>query len=65
MPNYRRSQFDVPAADECIECHGRGYTQDTAQRSQTIDRKYVTTELGYGCTTCLGLGRMHTMLRYA
>ena len=55
--NYHRSNLDVPAADECPRCHGRGYTQDTAQRSQVIDRKYVTTELGYACTKCCGTGR--------
>jgi DnaJ-class molecular chaperone len=54
---YKRSPFDIPADDECAVCNGRGYAAETAQRGEIRDRKYVTTELGYGCLTCAGTGR--------
>jgi len=57
MSQYKRSPFDVPHENECRDCHGRGHTFQTAQRMEIIDRKYVTTELGYGCITCAGIGR--------
>lgn len=53
-----RSPYDIPAANECNECEGRGYPYSTAQHGRLADGQYVTTEIGYGCLECLGVGRL-------
>lgn len=52
-----RSPYDVPAANECATCQGRGYTYDTAQLGKQTPQGFVTTDIGYGCLNCLGVGR--------
>ena len=58
--NIKRSPFDVPAADECSECSGRGYTDKTSTVTRVIDNVLRTTALGSGCPNCLGVGRLET-----
>lgn len=53
-----RSPYDVPAANECSDCEGRGYPPATAQVIRTVNNAPTTTELGYGCVTCQGIGRL-------
>ena len=55
----KRSPFDIPNKDECPDCEGRGYPLATAQVSRRLPTgAYKTIELGYGCLTCLGVGRL-------
>lgn len=54
----QRSPFDIPHEDECPDCQGRGYPPATAQIVRTINGAPTTTELGYGCLRCLGVGRL-------
>lgn len=56
--NTSRSLFDIPHEDECPACRGRGYPPGTAQIIRTINGAPTTTELGCGCLTCLGTGRL-------
>lgn len=58
MMNVKRSLFDIPHENECPDCQGRGYPPQTAQIIRTINGAPMTTELGYGCLTCLGTGRL-------
>lgn len=53
-----RSPFDIPAANECSACHGRGYTDKTSQVTRVISGAPVTTAQGSGCPECLGTGRL-------
>lgn len=53
-----RSPYDVPAANECPACGGRGYTPGTMQVIKPTKDGPVTTELGYGCIQCRGIGRI-------
>lgn len=53
-----RSKFDIPAANECAECHGQGYTHATAQLGRVINGVYKTTAQGSGCPCCGGSGRL-------
>lgn len=53
-----RSKYDVPHENECKECHGTGYTMHGEPRIVEINGKVKTTELGYGCLRCLGVGRV-------
>jgi hypothetical protein len=52
--NDKRSPLDIPHENECPACKGRGYPPNTAQQI----RNGQTTELGYGCVTCGGVGRL-------
>lgn len=45
----KRSPYDIPHAQECAECQGRGYTRETAP---------TATAPGSGCPNCLGTGRI-------
>ncbi len=49
----KRSPFDVPHANECQECQGRGYTRATAPEM----RNGETVAIGSGCPECFGTGR--------
>lgn len=53
-----RSPFDIPAANECNECHGRGYTDKTSQIIKPTSEGPVTTAQGSGCPECFGTGRL-------
>lgn len=53
-----RSPFDVPAANECHECKGQGYTYSSAQLGKQTPNGYVTTQIGHGCLNCGGIGRL-------
>lgn len=54
----KRSPFDIPAADECSECSGRGYTDKTATSTRVLEGTLRTMALGSGCPECLGTGRL-------
>lgn len=58
MSNPKRSPFDVPAANECGECQGRGYTYATAQVVKPTNAGPETVDQGSGCPRCLGTGRL-------
>jgi hypothetical protein len=61
-----RSAFDIPHERECPACKGRGYPPAPAQGAalgapqiiRNINGTPTTTELGYGCITCGGVGRI-------
>lgn len=54
----KRSPHDVPAANECRACNGRGYTEATMQVIHQTKEGPRTAELGYGCVLCQGIGRL-------
>lgn len=53
-----RSPYDIPAANECNECEGRGYPFETAQVGKVTPDGYQTVQLGFGCIACGGVGRL-------
>ncbi len=57
----KRSKWDAPTYDECVECEGKGYTADTAPEFRFIrlDKKsrMVTIKQGSGCPVCYGTGK--------
>lgn len=53
-----RSPYDVPAANECSDCKGQGYTYESAQIGRVTPAGYETVQLGHGCLECLGTGRI-------
>jgi hypothetical protein len=58
MKNLRRSRFDIPAENECPDCYGTGMSVRTESQGLYENGKWTTTELGYGCLRCLGIGRL-------
>lgn len=56
MTTDKRSKYDVPHKDECPDCQGRGYPYSTSQ----VNEGGKTVALGYGCLTCLGVGRLES-----
>lgn len=53
-----RSPFDIPAANECADCEGKGQTNGTRPAMRQTAAGWETTQQGSGCPRCLGTGRL-------